>query len=587
MSPDPLAPSAIPSSDQLTISQAIASAIAAKNAAQLALADIPAATDAEVGPALAPYIAQAESARDAAVVAKTVAENARDNALATERRMRQQSLGEFADDAAAEAWAAAQSPAITIITGTSYLNTTTDIFRYAVVSAGPTIVWHDVTEDEAAQAVLAQASATAAAASLSTMLTKLVGAFSTDPTYVGGSPPWVVGALYFNTLSNKLKVWTSGNVWAFYDAAAQTASTSAAYNATVSTATLTLFQSYFCGASATDPTVDGAGNALTTAAFYFNTVSGKLRTHVTGAWADYDASAQAAASTATTKAGDAAAAAIAAAASAAILTYRGFVNRLRNADFRINQRAVSGTVMLAAGAYGHDGYKAGTDGCTYTFAQSGMVVTLNISTGSLLQPIEAGLIEGGYYRLSHQGTAQARVWQGSTPPAGGYAAAPFTTANLTAVTRTNVEFSTGTVLLPQLERGTSETAFERRPHWAELAFCQRYYLRRASAGTTDIICMVSAYNGAGVWGKLFDLPVEMRADGGTVGFSSAGHLAVFNASGGASYAGSSVSGGLASKRSVALWGGLSCSGSPGFTAGQALFLIFNNAAGWIDVSVEI
>lgn len=293
------------------------------------------------------------------------------------------------------------------------------------------------------------------------------------------------------------------------------------------------------------------------------------------------------ANNASTSASAAAASASAAAASAAILTYRGFVNRLRNADFRINQRGVSGTVTLAAGAYGHDGWKAGADGCTYTFAQSDMDVTITILAGSLLQPIEAGLIEGGVYRLSHQGTAQARVWQGSTPPGGGYAAAPFSTLSLTAVTRTNVEFSTGTVLLPQFERGTSETAFERRPYWAELAFCQRYYYRRTANGTTDIICMMSAYNGSSVWGKLFDLPVELRGDGGTVGVSSAGHLGVWNASGASVYLGSSTSGLVASKRSVSVLGNIVCSGSPGFTAGQALFLMFRDASGWIDVSTEI
>lgn len=217
----------IPLSQALTVEQAIAAATAAKIAAQQALADIPAVIDAEVGPASAPYIAQAESARDAAVVAKTVAETARDNALATERRMRQQSLGQFANDAAAEAWAAAQSPAITIITGTSYLNTTTDIFRYAVVTAGPTITWHDVTEDEAAQAALATASATAAQNALSDFLTKYIGPFNSTPTYVGDNAPWSIGALYWNSLQGKFYIWT-GAVWAATDATAMAAALDAA-----------------------------------------------------------------------------------------------------------------------------------------------------------------------------------------------------------------------------------------------------------------------------------------------------------------------------------------------------------------------
>ena len=212
----------IPLYNQLTVEQAIAAANSAKRAAQQALANIPAAIDAEVGPAAAPYITQASNAKDAALVAQAAAEAARDSAIAAERRMRTQSLGTFANDAAAVAWAAAQTPPITIVTGTSYLNSTTDVFRYAVVSAGPTITWHDVTEDEAAQAALATASATAAQNALSDFLTRYVGAFNSTPTYVGDTAPWSVGALYWNKLQGKFFVW-SGSTWTATDATAQQA----------------------------------------------------------------------------------------------------------------------------------------------------------------------------------------------------------------------------------------------------------------------------------------------------------------------------------------------------------------------------
>lgn len=235
MGDNPYVPGSIPSADQLTIAQAIASANAAKNAALEALADIPAAIDAEVGPAVAPYISQAEGARDASVAAKTAAEAARDNALASERRIRQQSLGTFANDAAAVAWAAAQSPAITIITGTSYLNSTTDIFRYAVVTAGPTITWHDVTEDEAAQAALATASATAAQNALSDLLTRYVGPFNSTPTYVGDTAPWSVGALYWNRLQGKFFVW-NGSGWDATDATTVAAALAASDSASAAAA---------------------------------------------------------------------------------------------------------------------------------------------------------------------------------------------------------------------------------------------------------------------------------------------------------------------------------------------------------------
>lgn len=153
-----------------------------------------------------------------------------------------------------------------------------------------------------------------------------------------------------------------------------------------------------------------------------------------------------------------------------------FRNRLRNATFAINQRAVSGTVTLAAGQYGHDGVKGGASGCTYTFSTSGLDTTLSISAGSLILPVEANLIEGGSYVLSHAGTAQARVWQGTgSSGSGAYASVPLVLTGLTAATQTNVEFSTGTVQRPQLEPGVIATAFERRPASVELVLCRIYY----------------------------------------------------------------------------------------------------------------
>ena len=100
----------------------------------------------------------------------------------------------------------------------------------------------------------------------------------------------------------------------------------------------------------------------------------------------------------------------------------------------------------------------------------------------LILPIEAALIEGGAYALSHAGTAQARVWQGTGyAGSGSYAAAsrsaPLLVTGLTANTQTNVEFSSGTILRPQFEPGAYATDFERRPPGVELALCQRYIQR--------------------------------------------------------------------------------------------------------------
>lgn len=179
-----------------------------------------------------------------------------------------------------------------------------------------------------------------------------------------------------------------------------------------------------------------------------------------------------------------------------------FRNRLRNANFAVNQRVVSGTVSLSAGQYGHDGVKGGASGCTYTFSTSGLDTTISISAGSLILPIEAALIEGGNYVLSHVGSAQARVWQGTgASGSGAYGTAttssPLFVTGLAAGTQTNVEFSTGTVLRPQLEPGSIATAYERRPFDYELSLCHRYFFSTLNDGVAPgTVTNNSAYESA-------------------------------------------------------------------------------------------
>ncbi|KAF2991166.1 hypothetical protein OGR47_02640 [Methylocystis sp. MJC1] len=191
-------------------------------------------------------------------------------------------------------------------------------------------------------------------------------------------------------------------------------------------------------------------------------------------------------------------------------TLAGFRNRLRNGNFSINQRAVSGTVTLAAGAYGLDGVKAGASGCTYTFAQSGIDTAITITAGSLILPIESSMIEGGTYTLSHQGTAQARVWQGTGyTGTGSYATCPQTVLGIAANTQTNVEFSIGTLLLPQFEPGAYATIFERRPPGTEESMCYRYFYIW-KGGTYARLFFAYIDSGASCVAVFF-LPAAMRA----------------------------------------------------------------------------
>ena len=151
----------------------------------------------------------------------------------------------------------------------------------------------------------------------------------------------------------------------------------------------------------------------------------------------------------------------------------GFKNRIINGGFILNQRGyVSGTA-LSAGTYGHDRFKGGASGGTYTFTQGslGVNTTVTITAGTLVQVIEGcNLPEGGTYVLSWTGTAQGRLNSGTYGSSG-----TVTVTGWTAGTNLNVEFNTGTLGSIQLEAGSVASSFDYRPFGTELVLCQRYY----------------------------------------------------------------------------------------------------------------
>ncbi len=160
-----------------------------------------------------------------------------------------------------------------------------------------------------------------------------------------------------------------------------------------------------------------------------------------------------------------------------------FKNRLIDAGFIINQRGYTSGTALSAGSYGHDRWKAGSGGATYTFTQGslGVNTTITITAGTLVQVIEGcNLAEGGTYVLSWTGTAQGRL-NGGTYGASG----TVVITGWTAGTNLNVEFNTGTLGSVQLETGNQATSFDYRPYGTELALCQRYYWKFV-AGNTNV-----------------------------------------------------------------------------------------------------
>lgn len=181
--------------------------------------------------------------------------------------------------------------------------------------------------------------------------------------------------------------------------------------------------------------------------------------------------------------------------------------RLINSQFVVNQRNAPTTVTLAAGAYGHDRWKAGASGCTYSTTVVGPDLQINITAGSLVQVVEGVNVEGGDYTLSWQGTAQGKIG------AGAFGATGLTASAVTAGANLAVEFRTGTVRMPQLEPGLIATPYERRPLDAEVAACQRYY----ETGNGQI----SGYGAGPGIGYSFTLPfkVSKRATP-TLGYAS-------------------------------------------------------------------
>lgn len=185
-----------------------------------------------------------------------------------------------------------------------------------------------------------------------------------------------------------------------------------------------------------------------------------------------------------------------------------FRNRLVNGNFEINQLEKSGTVVLTAGQYGHDCWKAGAGGCTYTFSTSGNITTVNILTGTLVNVIEGKFLQLGYHAVSFVGSSQWRVGAGAYLDAGEY-------FEVTSSANVAVEFKTGTLSLVQVRPGmTAVMPFEFRDD--ELRRCQRYAWKTYSQGVAPGTATTSGARGFsntanaayGAVGTL-DFPAEM------------------------------------------------------------------------------
>jgi hypothetical protein len=182
-------------------------------------------------------------------------------------------------------------------------------------------------------------------------------------------------------------------------------------------------------------------------------------------------------------------------------TKAGFRNRIINGNFLVNQRAAaSGSTAYGAGVYIMDRWKAGSGGVTLSFANSGGIVTVTITAGTLVQVVEGINLQSGTHVLSWTGTAQGKI-------GGGAYSATGVSAFFVGGSDATLEFNTGTLSLVQLEPGSVASAFEHRPYSTELALCRRY-LPGVTAETGDVATGVTTSTSAAV--VVFQFDVEPR-----------------------------------------------------------------------------
>lgn len=180
-------------------------------------------------------------------------------------------------------------------------------------------------------------------------------------------------------------------------------------------------------------------------------------------------------------------------------------NLLLNPHLTINQREVSGSIVRAAGIYGHDMWKGGSSGCTYSVSGSGLSAVVTVSAGTLQQVVEGLRLTSGPVCLSWVGTAQARIGGGPWGDSG-------ITATATAGTHLTVEFGPGTFSCPKLESGTEAASFSERDFAFERLLCMRYLQRVGEPSAAGMNFMAPCtLNGTANWLCYARFPVPMRA----------------------------------------------------------------------------
>lgn len=193
-------------------------------------------------------------------------------------------------------------------------------------------------------------------------------------------------------------------------------------------------------------------------------------------------------------------------------------NLLINCNFAVNQLVKTGTVTLADGQYGHDGFLAVGGACTYTFSKSNNITTITITSGYLAQKVNPVRVGGGAIVLSWVGTAQAKIddW----PLTGSPLASDPLTRSVTGGASLACVWGLGTLSLPKLEAGYNPTAFEFNSFEEDLfqcmPYCQKSYDQTVAPGTAADntgefgfgVTSASSTNSGSKWSHAFNPPMH-------------------------------------------------------------------------------
>ena len=168
-------------------------------------------------------------------------------------------------------------------------------------------------------------------------------------------------------------------------------------------------------------------------------------------------------------------------------------------------------------------------------------------------------------------------------PAGAWAAANY----VAATGETSLVGTSGAawwITGAQLEVGSKATPFDMRDYGRELMMCQRYYYQRNIVSTgADVVGSLQAYGSGAAYGKLFDLPVTMRA----TPLGSMSSITHFRGSTSGGNGTAAFSTGLIDYLSPTAIGTQGWSGTSGMSAGNATIITGNTTSAWIAASAEL